>query len=100
MQIPIYYGSRMINGILRCTASTPESNGKFSALQELIFFNLKFRWSRHQKIELGMLWRACYAKIEMGLGEGMNITFCFSNIEAGKLVKSPYIIAVNLPQKV
>lgn len=38
-------------------------------------------------------------KIEMGLGEGMNITFCFSNIEAGKLVKSPYIIAVNLPQK-
>jgi len=47
-----------------------------------------------------MLWRACYAKIEMGLGEGMNITFSFSNIEAGKLVKSPYIIAVNLPQKV
>lgn len=70
------------------------------ALQELIFSNLKLRWSRHQRIELGMLWRACYAKIEMGLGEGMNITFSFSNIEAGKLVKSPYIIAVNLPQKV
>lgn len=38
MQIPIYYGSMLINGILRCTASMPESNGKFSALQELIFF--------------------------------------------------------------
>lgn len=99
MQIPVYYGSMLINGILRCTASMPESNGKFSALQELTFSSLKLRWSRHQKIELGMLWRACYAKIEMGLGEGINIIFCFSNIEAGKLVKSPLHYCSESPTK-